>query len=181
MVRPIRGKKSRHLGADLSRWRDYPDCHGWFVRGNPNQTLRKVYMSTCTLVQVLYWSAPTQPMPIYVDQTLSGDAVLNLVGGNQVLFVACRLTVVPFNVSHPDASAPDHILRAGWLSLGDSLVLPGSSAEDFWRLPIFVDFQNTFWTPIPTTVGGTPQVVIASLIRVHFAIGVTGRVYVFGL
>lgn len=88
---------------------------------------------------------------------------------------------MPFSVSHPDASAPDHVLRAGWLSLGDSLVLPSSSAEDYWRLPIFLDFERLFWTPTPTGGPGVPFTVIASLIRVHMAVGVSGRLYVFGL
>lgn len=120
-------------------------------------------------------------MTVYLDQAVSGDQIWNLTGGNQVLFLACALDPLPSSVSHPDAGAPDHVLRAGWLSLGDSLVLPGSSAEDYWRLPIFLDFERLFWTPIPSTVGGTPEVAIASLIRVHMAVGVSGRLYVFGL
>lgn len=120
-------------------------------------------------------------MTVYVDQVVTGDAVVGFVGGNQVLFVAVDLTAIPPSVSSVDATAPDHILRAGWFSIGDSLILPGSPAADYWRLPVHLDFEQMFWTPIPTTVGGTPQVVIGSRIRLHFAIGVTGRVYVFGL
>jgi hypothetical protein len=120
-------------------------------------------------------------MAVYLDTTTSGDAVLNLVGGNQVLFVAIHVTTVDPSVSHPDATASDHLLRAGWFSLGDSLILPSSSAEDYWRPPNYFAFERMFWTPDPTTVGGTPQAVIASLIRTHFAAGCSGRVYVFGL
>lgn len=120
-------------------------------------------------------------MTVYLDQSVSGDQVWNLSGGNQVLFLACDLGPLPDYVSHPDSTASDHVLRAGWLSLGDTLVLPGSTAFEYWRVPIQVNFVHFFWTPIPTGVGATAATCIASLVRVHMAPGVSARLYVFGV
>lgn len=120
-------------------------------------------------------------MTVYLDTTTAGDQVLGLVGGNQVIFVAIDLTTVDPSVSHPDSTASDHLLRAGWFTLGDSLILPGSAAADYWRDPMYFSFERLFWTPDPSTLSGAPGVMIASLIRVHFAFGCAGRVYVFGL
>jgi hypothetical protein len=121
-------------------------------------------------------------MGVYIDQVVTGDVVVPCVGGNEVLLVCCRLTGIPPNVvSHPDATAPDHLLRAGWLSLGDTFSLPGDTPREYWRYPIYLDFETLFWTPVPTDSAAGPFRCIASLVRVHMAPGVAGQLYVFGV
>lgn len=120
-------------------------------------------------------------MGIYLDTAISGDQQFAFSGGNEVILVAIALDPVPFNVSHPDSSAPDHLLRAGWFSIGDSLVLPSTPAEDYYREPVFFGFERLFWTPVPTGSGGPPFTLIGSFIRTHCSTGVTGRAYVFGV
>lgn len=95
-----------------------------------------------------------------------------------VLFVSCDITTVGLGPRIVDDA--DHIIRAGWFSLGDSFDI-GLGTFDYWRLPIWVDFVHFLWTPIPSDlVGGAALALTTTRIRWHFESGVIAHLHVFG-
>jgi hypothetical protein len=109
------------------------------------------------------------------DSDVSGDGTADwaTIG---VLFVSVDLTTLgplPRPVDNTD-----HVIRAGWFSLGDSFDV-GLGTFDYWREPIYADFEHTLWTPNSTGDGGGALfTTVASRIRWHFADGVSAHIHV---
>jgi hypothetical protein len=118
------------------------------------------------------------PSPI-VDQDIAGDGIVTFAVTADVLFMLCRLDTLGPDVRELEASAPDHVLRAGWLTLGDQVTAFGET-HNYWRKPIFLDFATTLWTTEPSRVGATDGTLLASRIRWHLSVGTHGHLYVFG-
>lgn len=158
-----------------------------WVRGTPIQAPRQGQLGMGqkeNLQGVLNSSrllaAPRAVMPAYFDADISGSGQSALVSNN-VIYLVCRLTTLDRSVRILDPIPPaDHILRAGWLSLGDVLNVIGGVNVDYWREPIFLDFETTLWTPIASGGGGGPFTLQATLVRWSLAGSTSGHLYIFG-
>lgn len=115
--------------------------------------------------------------------SVSGQGSNTFAATDQILFVAVHLSALGLDVRSPDLGITDHILRAGWFSLGDHFDNGSGTAYDYWRAPVWCDFPNTLWTPIPTHegTGFAPTTLVASRIRWSFGPGTSGYLEVFAL
>lgn len=101
----------------------------------------------------------------------------------QVLFVAVDLSVLGETIRLTEPLYSDHMLRAGWFSLGDNFDIGDGITQDYWRAPIWCDFPQTLWTANATHVGSglDPLTVISSRIRWSLSPGTSGWMRVFAL
>lgn len=117
-------------------------------------------------------------MPTYLDRDISGDDT-DVLPSNQVIYAVAWLSALGGDVREGDAHS-GQILRAGWFSFGDLFNVIGATDREYWREPIYLNFQGTLWTPDPSTSGGGPLVLIASRVKWHLSVGTTGHLYVYG-
>lgn len=117
-------------------------------------------------------------MPTYLDSDIAGDGQ-DVFPSNQVIYLVVHVTTLGDEARIPALTVPDQVLRFGWLALGDSLDV-GDGARDYWREPLWINFLDTMWTPDPSTLAGSPLVLIASRIRWHLSVGAAAHLYVFG-
>jgi len=110
------------------------------------------------------------------DSDVSGDGIITYALSN-MLYCSIDITT-PGPLPRPVDNS-DHVIRAGWISLGDSFDI-GLGTFDYWRLPIYADFYHTLWTPIPSgDLGGTTFGLLSSRVRYHFADGVAAHIHGF--
>jgi hypothetical protein len=119
-------------------------------------------------------------LTVLFDGDISDAGAADLVGGSNIFFVTVHLTALGPLVSIPWSSDTDHILRAGFFSLGDHFDIGDSDVHDWWRAPIWIDFSDTLWTPLPTTDSSGPLTVVATRVRWSLSVGTTGHLHVFG-
>lgn len=118
-------------------------------------------------------------MPVF-ETDISGDGSAALGFGN-VIYAVCHLSSVGGPVRELEQGSPDHILRAGWFAFGDTLNVIGGVNLEYWRAPIWLDFVNTLFTPLPSGIhAGAALVELGTIVRWHVAIGCAGHLYVFG-
>lgn len=89
-------------------------------------------------------------MATLYSASLAGSGV-DTMAGTYVAFALLDMTAVSPGARLVDVS--DRYLRAGWIAFGD--IISGFAVSDgiYWRLPIFLDWDKTLWTPIPTNDG----------------------------
>lgn len=95
-------------------------------------------------------SAPTQMTTLY-SASLSGSGT-DIMAGTWVTFAVIEALTVSPGASLVDV--PDHYLRAGWIAFGDAISGLSVSNGDYWRPPIFVNWDRNLWTPVPTNDAG---------------------------
>jgi hypothetical protein len=115
--------------------------------------------------------------------TVGGSAEIDLGSTVQVLFMGMRLVTVGSGVRYLELGVTDHVLRAGWVSLGDHFDIGDGTDRNYWRAPIWADFEHTLWTPVETNVGTSldPITVLASRLRYSFIADTTAEILVLGL
>lgn len=117
---------------------------------------------------------------VYVDRDISGNGVEVWSGpNNQVIFATWSFSAVGVGPRSPDPTNPDRLLRAGWFAFGDAIGVI-SGAGDAWLPPIWMDFEDGFWTPSPAGDQTHAFVQVASRVRWALAPGCTARLYIFG-
>jgi len=119
-------------------------------------------------------------MPVAYDADIADQGSDNLAASN-IAYAVLHLTAIGPAARPLEAFAPDHFMRIGWLSFGDTLSVIGATARDYWRSPIWVDVTDLLWTPNPSTGGGGALTLFATRVRWVFATGTTGHLYVFSL
>lgn len=119
-------------------------------------------------------------MPTYLSRAISGDGS-DLLTGTQIVYMAWRLTTIDPMVRHVDPLNPDHFVRAGWLSFGDSLDPFGFGSQDYWQPTIFLNFQRGLWVPDPSHGAGGVFDHFGSRVRWHLVGTTAGNLFVFGL
>lgn len=119
-------------------------------------------------------------MPVYYDADISDSGAADLVGGSSVLYAAIHLTALGPLVTVPWAGETDHILRAGFVTLGDHFDIGDGDSHDWWRAPIWLDFVDTLWTPLPSGDSGGGLVVQATRVRWSLSPSTTGHLHIFG-
>ena len=118
-------------------------------------------------------------MPIYLDRDITGVGQDDLVGGNSVIYVQIHVTSVGDGARLVDFSVVDHYLRIGFLALGGNLLLSGSPVIG-WRDPIWINFTDQLWTPIPSATGTTALTVVAEHVRWAMTGGGHAHITVYG-
>lgn len=114
------------------------------------------------------------------EDDVFGSGHASLSGSSSVIFVAAHVLVVPWEARPLEVDDPDHYLRMGWFSLGDHFSVPGdATVRDWWRAPVWLDFLDSLWTPIPS--GGAATTTVQAT-QIRWSIGNPGVVhlYVFG-
>jgi len=117
-------------------------------------------------------------MTVLYDADIAGDGV-DLMAGSSVIYMVWYLNVLDPEVRQVHPSVPEYILRAGFISFGDSLAVIGGS-NFYWQPPIWLDWIRGMWTPTPNTVGGGPTEQYGPRIRWHLNGTTAGHVYIFG-
>jgi hypothetical protein len=115
-------------------------------------------------------------MGVEFDGDVSGSGSASWTTSN-ILFVSADLTTLGLDPRPADDS--DHVLRAGWWTLGDEFDI-GLGTFEYWRPVVHVNFTHQLWTPDPSGIQfGNPLTLVASRIRWHFAPSVLAHLHVF--
>lgn len=117
-------------------------------------------------------------MPTYLDQDIAGDGQADLAGAS-VWYLVLHVTALGDEARLPAPSVPDQIMRFGWLALGDTLDVIGG-ARPYWRDPLWINFTDVLWTPVPSSDSSGPLALVATLLRWHLSVGAAAHVYVYG-
>ena len=120
-------------------------------------------------------------MAIHFDSDVSGSG--NYTFGatriNYFLFHTTTVGPIPKPVSMMDF---DHCLRIGWITFGVSVDIPGIGPIEYWRAPIWINFFDTEWSPIPQTdVSANDFGLWADTVRWGLSNGVEGHLLVSGV
>ena len=120
-------------------------------------------------------------MSIYYDATISGSGSAAL-SAQRVNYAFLHLTAVGSQARPLEAGDPDHFLRIGWFAFGTDITVPSYPTYRYWRNPIWIDFIDTLWTPIPqTNYAAQDDAIYATHVRWSLAMGATGRLVVSGV
>lgn len=117
-------------------------------------------------------------MPTYLDRAIDTDGQAAL-GGLSVIFIAVHLTALGGLVTVVEPGNTDHVLRAGWVALGDGIDI-GDGVETFWDPPQWLDFVNTRLA-YDFDQNFVLNVRRANRIRWHLSPGTAGHLRVEGL
>jgi hypothetical protein len=119
-------------------------------------------------------------MPVAFDADVAdqGEAAL---AANNIAYAVLHLDTVGPAARPLEAYAPDHYMRIGWLSFGDTLSVIGATARHYWRAPLWVDVTDLLWTPDPSSYPLGALTLFATRVRWVFATGTSGHLYVFSL
>jgi hypothetical protein len=113
------------------------------------------------------------------DADISGQGSAALSGGSNVVFAAAHVTTVGPLVTAIELAVPDRYLRFGWFAFGANFGNAGLPTEDYWYAPIWVDFTNFQWAPIPSSQGGAAAWTIAATeVRWSLGEGCAAHLYV---
>ena len=96
------------------------------------------------------------------------------------MFMFIHLTHLGPETTIIDLAEPDHILRAGFISFGYDFDIGDGVTRTFWRAPIWLDWIDTEWTPLPqASPTGDSFVFFASRVRWSLSFNTTGHLYVY--
>jgi len=114
-----------------------------------------------------------------LDIDISGTGIADLGGVQNLLFFGVFLDVLGLDVRLTEPARTDHMLRAGWVALGDHFDAIGGVDRDYWRAPIWLDFPAVLWTPPSTeTISTVPVSLLASRLRWSLSDGTSGHIFV---
>src|SRR5258708_34849073 len=121
-------------------------------------------------------------MPFYFDGDVADSGAADLVGGSRVLYAACHLTALGNLVHGTGDGLADHVLKAGFFSIGDHFSIGVALPHDWWRAPIWLDFIDTLWTPVASAdAANAPLCVQATRVRWFLTPGTHAHLSVFGI
>jgi hypothetical protein len=114
------------------------------------------------------------------DADIAGEGIDSL-SGSHIWYAVARIITVPPSARILEVASDGHILRAGWISFGDTLSVIGATSRDYWRSVWWLDFIDSLWTPVPSTgEGGGPLALAASRVQWSIPTGGLAHLYVFG-
>lgn len=119
-------------------------------------------------------------MTVMLERDIVGSGADALVGTNNLLFIAVQVTAVGGDARPLEVTDPDHYLRLGWFSVGDNFSVGVGPLTNWWRAPVWVDFLDFLWTPIPSGNGAGPLFLQATQFRWSLTLGTEAHVLVFG-
>ena len=111
-------------------------------------------------------------MTVYADQSISGAGQVNFGGGVQIQFALVHVVTIPLEARPLESLSPDHYLRVGWIALGNDSDVIDATNRTYWTAPLWIDFLDWQWHPIPTRDPGTFDLTVwASRIRWQLGAG----------
>lgn len=117
-------------------------------------------------------------MPAYLDRDISGQGDDDL-SGSAVLYLVLHVTSIGDEARLVTPLVSDLYLRFGWFAFGDSLDVIGGS-RDYWRDPVWINFLDTLWTPVPSTAAPNALSIVATRFRWNLSLGAAAHVYIYG-
>lgn len=120
-------------------------------------------------------------MSTFFDDTISGAGSFG--------FGAQRINYFLYHTFElgPEAKAAsvrdiDYLLRVGWITFGTTVEVPDLGTLEFWREPIWLNYYNTIWSPVPQTdIAAQDFAVWCTHVRWSITSGTVGRLIVVGV
>jgi hypothetical protein len=118
-------------------------------------------------------------MTVLYDADISGGGT-DVLAGSEIIYAAILVSTPPDGARLLEGPPLGHFLRMGWVSFGATLSVIGGSPIQYSRAPIWLDFIDTFWTPVPSTVAGAAVSMAADSVHWWIPPGGLAHLYVFG-
>ena len=121
-------------------------------------------------------------MSVVADTDISGQGEVNFGGGVRIQFALVHLTAVG-PAARPLGTDPDHFMRIGFISFGsDSNAIDFPTSRTYWNPPIWLNFIDTQYHPIPTVTSSSLELLEwASRVRWSLSPGAAGHLHVEGI
>lgn len=121
-------------------------------------------------------------MTVYADQAISGSGEVNFTLGVRLNYALVHVYVAPYDSRPLEVGDPDHMLRMGWIAFGADTDVIDATSRTYWSAPVWLDFLDTIWHPIPTTDSLANDFgVWASRVRWSLGLGGSAWLYVYGV
>lgn len=119
-------------------------------------------------------------MGVVFDSSVSGSGSSSLGGGVHIIFWSFDLTTSGDDVRATPPFSVDHLLRIGFIALGDTFDGGIGTSFDHWQPPVWINFEHSMWLPVPALDGGgTPLTQFASVIRWSLSPGTVGWLHAY--
>ena len=116
---------------------------------------------------------------LMVSEDLSGMDEFDC-GNIQVYWIDIHVSAVGNDVHRLTPQADlDRYARLGWVSFGYGEENPDDEFRTFWRAPIWIEFLDFHWTPIPQYFGGDFSI-WTNRMRWSLSPGATAHIWVWG-
>lgn len=121
-------------------------------------------------------------MTVYADLDISGQGEQSFGGGRQINFALIHLSD-PGPAARPIGLDIDHFLRIGYIAFGaDSDAIDFPTSRTYWSAPIWIDFLNFLYHPVPTLQSPPVDFAFwASRVRWSLGPGAAGHLFVSGV
>lgn len=117
-------------------------------------------------------------MGIKLDEILTGSGDFDL-GNTQVAWMDIRVTAAGDAHKLAPGVDEDRYARLGWVSFGYGEDPEEDGFRNFWRAPIWIEFLDFHWSPVPQYFGGD-LVIWSNRFRYSLAEGAEAHVWVYG-
>jgi hypothetical protein len=119
-------------------------------------------------------------MPVTFDGDISGDGTADISGGsNRVIFWSVDVLTQGPDVRGLPFFSPSHLMRVGFITLGDHFDLGGGDTE-YWQPPVWLNFTHNLWIPSPSSdAAGNALSQFATLVRWALGDSTTAHLHVF--
>jgi hypothetical protein len=117
---------------------------------------------------------------VYFNDSVAGSGDHDFGGGIRVNFALAHVSAQGSRVRVAQTS--DQTLGAGWIAFGAAADLIDGVTRVYWNEPIWINWENTQWHPIPTTdYLANDFGVWVSHIRWWFSLDTEVSLYVYGV
>lgn len=116
---------------------------------------------------------------LLLDEIVTGMGDFDI-GNFQVAYMFVRTLATGDDVHRLTPAADlDRYARLGFVAFGSEQDLDDDGPRTYWRAPIWIEFLNFEWTPIPQYFGGDFTIWV-SKVRYSFAPGAEAHIWVYG-
>lgn len=120
-------------------------------------------------------------MSIFFDDTISNVGSFDF-GPQRVNYFLYHTFSLGPQAKEASARDSDYLLRIGWITFGTTVEVPDLGTLQFWREPIWLNFYNTIWTPVPQTDSSALDFAIwCTHVRWSLTTDTVGRLIVTGV
>lgn len=101
-------------------------------------------------------------------------------GNSQIAWLDVHVSDVGNDVHRLTPQADlDRYARLGWLSLGYGETNDDEVFRNYWRAPIWIEFLDLHWTPIPAYKDGD-LIIWSTRLRFSLSPGAAAHVWIYG-